>query len=398
MRIHRRFLVFATKLLVVVILSILLLALCCELYLRHVGFLQAQPAPYPCITGDPILNHVFLQNCEAVAKADQIKTAKDVHYKTNSLGIRGHEPKNGFKRIVVIGDSYTEGFGLEESETFAARLEATLIFQGVKDWEVLNGGTVAFSPVLYPKYFDRYFSNLHPEFVMLNLDFTDFGDDIYFLTSATYDAEGRPVAFPGIEIMPAWTMNMVYSNQFALLNLIHQESNQWHLIGLREKSRPLMDNLVSKPPRLILDEDLKSINNEQCFKSIEMTAKSIMKLKTKVEAAGGKFAIHMYPSGYMVKSYAARPQSISFVVKWEQKRKRDHSWDCNAGADLVKVIEKFCQRQRIPFFNSFPTILNHPEKESLYFDNDAHWNAKGVQVVVDSLTVQILREINSNKN
>jgi lysophospholipase L1-like esterase len=389
---------FSLKLLIVVILSVFVLAFGCEVYLRHVGFLQAQAPPYPCITGDPILNHVLVPNCEGIARADQIKTSKDVHSKTNSHGIRGHAPKNGFKRIVVIGDSYTEGFGLEESETFAARLEAALISQGTKDWEVLNGGTLGSSPVLYAKYFDRYFFNLHPEFVILNLDFTDFGDDVYFLTLATYDAKGRAIAFPGTEVMPGWTLDMVYSNRFALLNLIHQESNQWHLIRLREKAQPLMDRLVSEQPRLILDEDLKAINNEQCFKSIEMTAKSIMELKTRVEAAGGRLALHMYPSGYMVKSYPNQPQSISFVINWDQKRERDHSWDCDARQDVVKVIERFCQRQGIPFFDSFPTILNHPQKESLFFDHDAHWNAKGVQVVVNALATPILREITSKGN
>lgn len=38
-----------------------------ELYLRRIGFLQAQSASYPCVVGDPELNPIFQSNCRVGA-------------------------------------------------------------------------------------------------------------------------------------------------------------------------------------------------------------------------------------------------------------------------------------------------------------------------------------------
>lgn len=61
----------------------------------------------------------------------------------NALGLRGPEiertPPPGRTRILVVGDSQTFGYYLEESETWPAQLEASLRRNG-RDIEVVNGG------------------------------------------------------------------------------------------------------------------------------------------------------------------------------------------------------------------------------------------------------------------
>lgn len=61
----------------------------------------------------------------------------------NALGLRGpeiaREPTPGRTRILVLGDSHTFGYYLEEEETWPARLEARLQAQG-SDVEVVNAG------------------------------------------------------------------------------------------------------------------------------------------------------------------------------------------------------------------------------------------------------------------
>ncbi len=44
------------------------------------------------------------------------------------------------KTIVFIGDSLTEGYGLEPEEAYPAQLEKMLHAQGKKDYKILNGG------------------------------------------------------------------------------------------------------------------------------------------------------------------------------------------------------------------------------------------------------------------
>jgi len=381
----------------VVSLSFLALALIFEVYLRQAGFLEAQPANYPCIAGDPVLNHVFHPNCQAIASAVALKTAKDVTYKTNSLGYRGHEPARGKKTIVVIGDSYTEGFGLEENETFPSNLERALQDLGAADWQVLNGGTLGFTPALYAKYFDRFFLEIKPELVLLNLDLTDFSDEAYYLQTAEYDSRGFPVAFPGREIFPSWILGYVYSNRSALLRFLHQEANQWSLAGRREEIQPVMDQLIKKTPPLILQDDLKATGMEGCQKSIEAVAKSVFELKRRVESVGGQLVLHMYPPGHLVKQYAALPQNISFVRSWDQKKRRDFTWACGSGQKIVDVIRAMSNRNGILFVDSFPLIMSYPGKEALYFEKDAHWNEAGVKVVTSSVANQIFSLLKRKK-
>lgn len=371
------------------LVTLVFVALTFEVYLRRAGFLEAQPANYPCVAGDPVLNHVFHRSCEGVATAKALKTEKDVTYKTNSLGYRGPEPKRGMKTLVVLGDSYTEGFGLGEEETFSAQLDRALIAAGAKGWQILNGGTLGYTTALYPKYFDRYFLELKPKLVLLNLDFTDFNDDPYYLQIADYDAAGRPATFPGREVFPSWALGQVYSNSSALLRFLHQEVNQWSIAKRREEVQPTMDMLISGPA-LMPPAELEAAGMGNCAKTMEAIARHVLELKRRVEAVDGRLLLHMYPPGYLVKSYDAIPQNISFVRTWDQKRRRDFTWACAPNPKAVDVVRSFAGRSGIQFFDSFPLIMAHPAKNTLYFDKDAHWNSRGVGVVTSDLARKIL--------
>jgi len=374
----------------VVLASMLVLALCFEVYLRRAGFMDAQPANYPCVAGDPVLNHIFRAGCEDIAPAAALKTAHDAHYRTNSRGYRGHAPEAGKRVIVTIGDSYTEGFGLEEEQAFPAVLERALRARGATGWQVLNGGTLGFSPALYPAYFDRFFLLEHPELVVLNLDFSDFNDDAYFLQIADYDSQNRPVAFPGREALPDWLMPYVYSNRSALLRFLHQEINQWSMNSRRERVQWQMDQWIHADTPLIDPADLKAASLDGCAKPVEAIAKHILILKDHAGAVGAHFAIHMYPPGGAVKSYANLPQGISFVRVWDAKHRTDYSWACGITPKIVDVMHAFAQRQGIPFFDSFPIVMAQPDKETLYYDRDAHWNERGVKLVAENLAPQLL--------
>ena len=65
-----------------------------------------------------------------------------VEFKYNSLQFRDREPPPrvpGVRRVAVLGDSFTEGQGVKEADTYVRRLETVLRSGGGK-WEVLNFG------------------------------------------------------------------------------------------------------------------------------------------------------------------------------------------------------------------------------------------------------------------
>ncbi len=73
----------------------------------------------------------------------------DVEVTFNSKGLRGPErdyvKPAGTRRILILGDSFAEGYYVEEPETARAVLERTLNARGCGPVEVINGGTLAYS-------------------------------------------------------------------------------------------------------------------------------------------------------------------------------------------------------------------------------------------------------------
>jgi lysophospholipase L1-like esterase len=66
-----------------------------------------------------------------------------VEFRYNPLGFRDRPfgPRvPGVRRAVMIGDSFTEGQGVKERDTFTRVLERALNARGGERWEVLNGG------------------------------------------------------------------------------------------------------------------------------------------------------------------------------------------------------------------------------------------------------------------
>ena len=80
---------------------------------------------------------------QGVAGVDEVAVRAPfaVEFRYNSLFFRERElaPKvPGVIRVVLLGDSFTEGQGVKEADTTARRLEALLNASGDRRWEVLN--------------------------------------------------------------------------------------------------------------------------------------------------------------------------------------------------------------------------------------------------------------------
>ena len=88
---------------------------------------------------DPLLGWTHQPGQEGIFETPQFRTALRV----NEKGLRDHEHSyeraNDIRRILVIGDSFAWGYGVEESERFSELLETSL---GV---EVINAGVSGYS-------------------------------------------------------------------------------------------------------------------------------------------------------------------------------------------------------------------------------------------------------------
>ncbi len=100
-----------------------------------------------------------------------MSTEFDVEFRTNRLGLRDDEvgPKRGY-RILLLGDSFTCGYGVERPRLFADLIEEQL------QMEVINAGVGGFDIVHQLHYFRSRGRELRPDLVVyalyLNNDLT----------------------------------------------------------------------------------------------------------------------------------------------------------------------------------------------------------------------------------
>ncbi|OGV65284.1 MAG: hypothetical protein A2283_05720 [Lentisphaerae bacterium RIFOXYA12_FULL_48_11] len=120
-----------------------------------------------------------------------ITPSYDVFYKANSYGARDKErskESNGKKRVIVVGDSFTEGYGVEDGKRFTDLLESR---SGI---EHLNFGTAgSFGPTQYYLLYKTLARQFEHDAVMVCiLPFNDFLDDDYEYGKIAYSTHYRP--------------------------------------------------------------------------------------------------------------------------------------------------------------------------------------------------------------
>jgi lysophospholipase L1-like esterase len=99
---------------------------------------------------------------------------------TNSLGFKDKTNrqislKTDKKRLVFIGDSFTEGVGLIYEKTFVGLIDETLKQQ----YEVLNAGVSSYSPIIYWKKIEHLINSTELKFdeLIVYLDISDIEDE-----------------------------------------------------------------------------------------------------------------------------------------------------------------------------------------------------------------------------
>ncbi len=122
---------------------------------------------------DPVRHHRWKPNARG--------RVRGIEYETNSLGLRDHEyaaPKPaGVFRILMLGDSFTEGWTLPLVGVVAKRLEQSLALRCPSQYEVINAGNASYSPILEYLLLKDIGPRLRPDLVLLSFDMTDVHDD-----------------------------------------------------------------------------------------------------------------------------------------------------------------------------------------------------------------------------
>jgi lysophospholipase L1-like esterase len=173
-------------------------------------FLQVQD-PYLRLMGDRaewllgryrahrVWHHWMRPNSLALRETFDPKAYPElVVYRTNPQGCRGERDMDdalpaGTRRVIVMGDSFTEGY--YEEGSFAGILDKRLnALPGGVRYQVINCGNSSYSPMLHYLRFKHQLLAYRPEELIVNIDLTDIFDDNWrYRPQATFTPEGEPL-------------------------------------------------------------------------------------------------------------------------------------------------------------------------------------------------------------
>ncbi len=117
-----------------------------------------------------------------------------VHYRFNRLHQRGAEPQPGAQQVLVLGDSYTFGWMLDEADSYVGRLQARVDERfGLGRFQLQNAGTAGWGAADYLTYLEAFGEQAAPSLVVVFINLDDL-DRALRKPLYTLGPDGRVVA------------------------------------------------------------------------------------------------------------------------------------------------------------------------------------------------------------
>ncbi len=170
----------------------------------------------------------------------------DTRVEISALGIRDreHGPRaEGTRRIVVLGDSYTFGWGVEAGERYVDRLEERLNQGGTGRWEVVKAGINAYGTREQAAWLRERGWGLDPDLVLVQFcmgnDFTDNAADGYHVANGYLVANREaPAPVDTARTTPLGAMKRWVRQRSHLYVLVRDRVRSLRAVGDEDASRP----------------------------------------------------------------------------------------------------------------------------------------------------------------
>jgi lysophospholipase L1-like esterase len=189
---------------------------------------------------------------------------------TNEHGLRGPSrtfaKPNGTFRIVLLGDSFAFGWGVEHEESFAHLLESKLSKRIGKPVEVINTGVPGYSTFQQVAVFEELGAKFNPDAVLLFFVENDFG--LPFMIK-NFDNPGSLEETSSREQFQKY--KGLENNDWTYLDFINPNSQLPELLKLCKKSQAKLFVAINPNPKAPeLRNRLWVLNTEKEIHNIEM--------------------------------------------------------------------------------------------------------------------------------
>lgn len=369
-----------------------------------------------CCEHDPLLGWRHAANLTMEFSSPEYEITESF----NSRGVRGPEyplakPSDEY-RIVVLGDSFAEGYTVEFEELFSEVLKRRLNDQAGRRFEVINLGMAGYSTdqelLLYQTEGRQY----NPDLTVLM--FHD--NDVWFNGQARYGPwrrgykplyrlEGETLHLTNVPVpppdppaapQPADAASPAEEPLYKRLKgTLAEHSHLYRWIRSRVKNTADVYSLavalkLADPPDTEEEQIISVPKEYEVYRRVlkpeiraawEVTEALLVKLKQEVNADGSELLVFHAPG-----------QATVHLEKWEQmKRNYDLTDDKWSIERVSQELSEILGRRNIEFLNpieqmrrSAKTLAHNGER--LYFQQDAHWNGNGHQLAGETLAAYIL--------
>lgn len=324
---------------------------------------------------DFTLSSALIPNAQGVSVTPEWR----VPYAINSWGLRDREypagKPPGTVRILALGDSHIEGFGVRIEDTVVKRLEAALNAPGgprrpAVRYEVLNGGSAAYSPLLEYLFLRQRGLQFAPDLVILFYHFTDLPDDTAYEARTLFDPQGRPMRCLPLKRIRAHGRHPVERwlsrHSRAFLYLEHKLNAYGYKRFIAPHLRPEPDVDVFAAYRGSPDEVAAMWARNQRYLGL---------IDDLLRARGIPWILVSYPSAAELS-----PE------EWAEGR---GARDLAAGRvfdqpSVIASLAAFAQARRVPFIDVYEDFKAE-RQGPLFYPLDGHMNARGHEVFAAAL-------------
>ena len=275
---------------------------------------------------------------------------------TNSLGfkdskIRNIEKNSSKRRIIFIGDSFTEGVGLNYENTFVGIIDKYLSKYSIL---VLNAGVSSYSPKIYYRKIKYLIENEGIKFsdLVVYIDISDIEDEAL---NYLIDEKNNVISRKKNDLLKStqynYIKNLLADNTFVIFN---------SLSIIKQVIKPTPDHIKLKSfKRARLDNTYSNYGFEESLK-------------------------------YMNKLYdLCAKNQINLIVSIYPWPTQILEEDLNS--KQVQIWNNWAMQKKIKFINYFPLLVkknisNEDKKkiiDKFYFKNDVHFNINGNKIIAD---------------
>jgi hypothetical protein len=339
------------------------------------GFFLIQRLSPPLVP-DEYRHHRLVPNSYARLQQQDFSYVQRV----NNIGFRGRDlsvaKPAGTYRILMLGDSFTMGKGVEDDQTFSFVLEQSLGQRmgecGGPAIEVINGGVDSYAPVLSLIALKRDLQPLEPDLVVLNLDVSDLLQESAYRREAVFGENGEIVAVPaptpGSETLTERVRTWVDHHLFLTRALLFYTNE---LFGYRRVTS--VRDAVTRANRELVAHTLAG-DTEPRDDEWRNLFDSVLRMRDYSTGRGMDFVLSVYPWPHQVSDSEWIPGRYTFMSADERPSDRSR-----------ERIHEFGAANDIEVVDTFPAFRAAVGAEPLYFKHDNHWTVAGQRVMARGL-------------